>query len=530
VSSFPVVPIKSSITTQLLFVVFSLYVIFAISVTLTHMVAEFYNTKNDVQEDLITFQETFEQGLATQVYNFDDQSVKSILRGMIKIPVIVGVKVRNLVDDETRIGLVVDAEGAVISTAEDGSRKLEKKPLFFSNLISHEFTLFHVDEAGDKYEAGKCVIYSSERIVFQKVQYGFIFILANAVLKTIALWLIFLYMGRRLLSRPLSELTVGIERVDLDQMRGQKIVINTKGRNELKILEEAFNFMLQKLYFSRNKLDEYAQGLEKSHDSLESKVEERTGELITAKLQLIESEKMAALGQLVVGISREIKIPVDVCVTSASRLQKLTEQLENSHRKGKMTRDELDFYLSESTEITKLIVNNTLRTATLVDIVTNQAGEQKQIFSLKPCIDDICMGLSSRLKKNNHHVVVSCDKNMEIKGYPIAFSLVMSNLVMSSILHGFKDREGGRIHIEVKEEMGNLVVKYQDDGIGIEKVKINKIFEPSVTTNKGASTSLGMHIVYNIVTQQLGGNIICESNLYDGVCFTITVPRALSMD
>ena|GEM_PF-1197225 len=526
-SSF--VPIKNSITTQLLVVVFSLYVIFAITVTLTHMIAEYYNTKKGVKEDLITFQETFEQGLATQVYNFDDQAVSGILRGMIKIPVIEGVTVNNLVGVESSIGLVVDAKGAATIISEDGSHQPKKKSLFFSQLISHAFTLYHIDETGNKHEAGTCVIYSSESVVFIKVRYGFIFILANAVLKTIALWLIFLYIGQKILSHPLSELTRRVKEIDLDRVKDQNISIKTKGRNELKILEEVFNSMLQNLDSARAKRDEFAQGLKENQECLEKMVDERTNELLTAKLQLIETEKMAALGQLVIGVAHEINTPMGICITSTSLLQDLTQELEKNHQKDAISKKEFECYLSKNKEITEIIMNNIRRTANLAErfqgVAINQSGEQKQIFKLKPYIDDVCLSLSSNLKQYNHCIEISCNQEIEAEGYPIAFTLVISNLIMNSITHGFKDKEGKKINIEVNESEENILIIYKDNGIGIEKENISKLFEPFFTTNMGGNSGLGMHIIYNIITQQFEGYIQCKSEVNKGVIFTISIPR-----
>ena len=530
-SNSPFVSIKNSITTQLLVVVFSLYVIFAITVTVTHMIAEYYNTKQGIKEDLITFQETFEQGLATQVYNFDDQAVSGILRGMIKIPVIEGVTVTNLVDDKSSFGLVIDAQGSATTISEDGSRQPKKNSLFFSKLISHAFTLYHIDETGQKHEAGTCVIYSSEGVVFNKVRYGFIFILANAVLKTIALWLIFLYMGRKILSHPLSELTSRVEEIDLDRVKDQSISIKTKGRNELKILEEVFNSMLQNLDAARTKRDEYAQGLKENQDCLEKIVDERTNELLTAKLQLIEAEKMAALGQLVVGVAHEINTPMGICVTSTSLLQDLTQELENNHQKDAISNKEFECYISKNKEITDIIMNNVRRTADLAErfqgVAINQSGEQKQVFKLRPFIDDVCLSLSSTLRRHNHSIEISCDHDIKTEGYPIAFTLVISNLIMNSITHGFKGKEGKNINIEVNENEKNILITYRDNGVGIEKENISKLFEPFFTTNMGANSGLGMHIIYNIITQQFEGHIQCNSEVNEGVTFTISIPRVI---
>jgi len=266
--------------------------------------------------------------------------------------------------------------------------------------------------------------------------------------------------------------------------------------------------------------------------TLEEKVKERTQDLHDTMNQLIEAEKMAALGQLVGGVAHEINTPVGICVTSTSLLQELTQQLERSHRNSEISKKEFERFLSQSTEITELIMSNICRTADLVKrfkgIAVNQEGEQKHIFKLKPRIEEICINLSSDLQQKQHSIDVNCDQSLALEGYPVAFALVMSNLVMNSITHGFKDKEGGKINIEVQEDNKNILINYRDDGVGINAENISKIFEPFFTTNMGANTGLGMHIVYNIITQQFCGNIHCESELNKGVCFTLSLPGTVT--
>jgi len=196
--------IKDSIAMKLLKMVFSLYLLIAITVTLTHMVAEYYNTEDSVAQDLQVFQKTFEASLSQAVWSFDEAQLQSVLTGMLNVPIITGVKV-NVGEESDEIygaGVIFDQEGKRIAlNSEEDLVPVEEQGEFFG-IIEHRFPLIFMDEYGNANKMGEGTVYSNTSIVFQKVQYGFLFIVINSVIKTVALWVIFLWVSGPLLSRP----------------------------------------------------------------------------------------------------------------------------------------------------------------------------------------------------------------------------------------------------------------------------------------------------------------------------------------
>lgn len=96
---------------------------------------------------------------------------------------------------------------------------------------------------------------------------------------------------------------------------------------------------------------------------------------------------------------------------------------------------------------------------------------------------------------------------------------------MNSLYHGFEGRSEGLIDIDADLQDGEVRITYSDNGIGISADHLTHIFEPFYTTKHGKGGSgLGLHIVYNIVTNTLGGTITCESELNKFTRFTITFP------
>jgi len=92
--------------------------------------------------------------------------------------------------------------------------------------------------------------------------------------------------------------------------------------------------------------------------------------------------------------------------------------------------------------------------------------------------------------------------------YPGALSQVITNMLMNSLIHGFENDAKGNIRIEASVKNQQIYLNYSDDGVGMDQQAMRKLFDPFYTTKRGQGGSgLGAHIIYNIVTGPLGGNI-----------------------
>ncbi|MDM8559836.1 hybrid sensor histidine kinase/response regulator [Candidatus Parabeggiatoa sp. HSG14] len=261
-------------------------------------------------------------------------------------------------------------------------------------------------------------------------------------------------------------------------------------------------------------------------------------QLKTTQQQLVEAEKIAALGNLVAGVAHEINTPVGIGMTMTSHLDTLTQEFTELYKNGSMTRKKLEKYLNTVQQSSVLIFRNLTRAAELTktfkQIAVDRSSEQPGTLMLKEYLSDIVNNLEPVLKRAQHQISIVCDDKIKVTTYPSALFQIITNLVMNSIQHGFKDRLNGIIRIEVTYHSGKFVEKvpnkritlhYFDDGNGIEAGIINNIFEPFVTTNRQwGSTGLGLHIVYNLVTYKLKGSIDCESIEGQGTDFVISLP------
>jgi PAS domain S-box-containing protein len=244
---------------------------------------------------------------------------------------------------------------------------------------------------------------------------------------------------------------------------------------------------------------------------------------------LVESEKMASLGGLVAGVAHEINTPVGVGVTASSFLEDKTKVFSEKVKNGDLKRSDLEKYLGVATEASSIIHKNLNRAADLIrsfkQVAVDQSGEVKRTFKLKQYIDELFISLRPKLKRTSHQVQIHCPDDLAIDSFPGVFSQVITNFVFNSLTHGFEEKEEGLITLDIWAEEGDLFVIYKDNGKGMEETTLKKIFDPFFTTKRGqGGTGLGMHIVYNLVTITLGGQITCQSSPGNGTQFSIRIP------
>ncbi len=241
--------------------------------------------------------------------------------------------------------------------------------------------------------------------------------------------------------------------------------------------------------------------------------------------QLVQAEKMASLGNLVSGVAHEINTPVGVAVTAVSHMIGTTENIIKNYNEDNISKHELEEYLNDSIETIELLFMNLNKAASLINgfkrVSADMSNEDKRTFNLKKYIKDILLSLSPELKKYKHTIEVFCDDDLEILSYPGVYSQIITNLIINSIMHAYDEDDEGKIEIRALRDENNIKLIYSDDGKGMDAETKSKIFEPFFTTNRQSGTGLGMHIIFNLVTQTLNGTITCESSPNKGTEFII---------
>ncbi|MEM7029866.1 MAG: GAF domain-containing protein, partial [Chloroflexota bacterium] len=264
-------------------------------------------------------------------------------------------------------------------------------------------------------------------------------------------------------------------------------------------------------------------------ETLNQELGQALTDLKSTQSQLVEAEKMAALGALVSGVAHEINTPVGIGVTAASLLEEKTASFHGIYQGGQMRRSDLQNYLETASQSSAMILSNLKRAAELIQsfklVAVDQSTEDLRLFPVRAYMEDVLLSLRPRLKKTKIQVEISGSEAITLNSYPGVFAQIMTNFVMNSLVHAYAADDEGILRFCFSQTDEDFIFEYEDDGRGISPEHLGRIFEPFFTTKRAdGGTGLGLNIIYNLVTQKLGGHIQCESDLGQGTRFTITVP------
>jgi PAS domain S-box-containing protein len=248
--------------------------------------------------------------------------------------------------------------------------------------------------------------------------------------------------------------------------------------------------------------------------------------------QLLQAEKLAALGDLVAGVSHEINTPVGIGITAASHLQDEVHAIVAASRAGALTRDQFEKFMHNSEEAAAILLRNLGRAAELIRsfkrIAVDQSTEEHRRINVKSYIDEILISLRPKTKHTQHRIVVDCPDDLQIDTVPGALSQIVTNLVVNALIHAFTPEHPGTMTIAVAADENKVTMKFADDGVGIPPEHLQQIFVPFFTTRRGqGGTGLGLSIVFSLVHQTLGGSIDVASSPGEGAVFTISFPAPL---
>ena len=280
--------------------------------------------------------------------------------------------------------------------------------------------------------------------------------------------------------------------------------------------------------------------LRRLNEELEQRVERRTADLRAANAdlqqaldrltltqrQLVEAEKLASLGALVAGIAHEINTPIGVSVTAASHLTEEAGRISRLLAAGELKRADLERFANAALESSQMILRNLQRADRLVrsfkKVAVDQSSEERRVVDLGASIEEILTTLGPTLKKSPHRITLACAEKVVCETAPGALYQIITNLVMNSLIHAFPEGRRGEIGIAVSRHEDIIAIDYEDNGVGMDDVARARIFDPFFTTRRGSGGSgLGMHIVYNLVTQVLGGTIVVDTAPGAGIRISI---------
>jgi ligand-binding sensor domain-containing protein/signal transduction histidine kinase len=251
--------------------------------------------------------------------------------------------------------------------------------------------------------------------------------------------------------------------------------------------------------------------------------------------QLVEREKLAALGSLVAGVAHELNTPIGNSLVIASTLEDKTTEIELRQNSNVLRRSDLAQFIDAAREASTLLMRSLRNAAELVNsfkqVAVDQASAKRRHFDLHQASQEIVTTMKNQIRKAGHQVDLEMPDDIEMDSFPGPYGQVIINLINNALLHAFDGRSGGVIRLwAVRLGPDRVRIVFQDDGAGIAVEHQARIFDPFFTTKLGqGGNGLGLSITYNIVTSLLDGSIRVDSAVGVGTRFTIDLPLKASL-
>jgi signal transduction histidine kinase len=502
-----------------------------------NLYSQISNYRQSLQENVLMFSDLIGQNALEPMMNDEGLVEEQNLKALVASEIIENVHIYKIIDPNTT--------DFFASYNKEGIAPVKAKFDQVETLIEPKMTGNVIELIRPISKSGKVLGYvylrasadELENLISQSIR-----ITVSVLLISLLMCFFFTLKLQSAITAPINILVKLVQRISRQRDYSSRAELH--GIKELDILGEAFNNMLQRTQEHMERQTAAESEQVKLNLSLEEKVQQRTmalkeanNELIQTleklhqfQRQMVQNEKMASLGDMVAGVAHEVNTPIGLGVTASTMMLDRLSDMRKAFEEKTLKASSLSKFIVEGEENLNIIYRNLNRAAELISsfkqVAVDQSSENNRVFSFAKLMDEILMSMRPKLKKVKHLINISCADNLVVESKAGPINQIMINLIMNSIIHGFEDVDKGRIDITIKSiDDKKVSIEFKDNGKGIPEHLRKRIFDPFVTTKRGQGGSgLGMHLVYNLVTQALNGSISIVSEEGQGVEFRIIFP------
>ena len=479
--------LRNSLTKKLLVAILTISSVVTAFITVFQLRFDFLTEMAAVDAHLKLIEDSYLSSISSSVWNLDEHQVKVQLEGMLKIPGIDYVELR-------------DAEGQTITFGrQDRQHFLSKtfplKYLNYKNLVPVGSLQVVVDLDN---------IYNK---IFQKV----FVIFFSQLFKTLAVMSICFFLIQHMLTKHLIKASVYLNGIDFENpspdLALARAPSSEEGKDELDVLVQNINKMKGSLATSYQSLKGFA-------STLESRVEEKTQLIHEQNMKLSQAAKLSALGEMAGGVAHEINNPLAIINMLASQVQEIlaAESIDRNLAASKMNK----------------LANTTARIAKIVQglrtFSRDGSKDQFQTVNVRVLVEETISFCNERLI--SHGIILECQSipaDLYFEGRSTEISQVLLNL-LNNAYDAIQDQKEKWVKISVSDSTDSLEVRVTDSGSGISPDVVKKMYQPFFTTKEiGKGTGLGLSLAIGIVQNHRGKLFLDSEN--KNTCFVIFLPK-----
>jgi signal transduction histidine kinase len=297
------------------------------------------------------------------------------------------------------------------------------------------------------------------------------------------------------------------------------------GVPDLDRVSEQMNEMATSIVLASTELEDRAQRLQSTIETLRQTQD-----------QLVEQEKMAALGNLVAGVAHEVNTPLGVAITAASFAE---EQLVGAQRElagESPSMGVIAAQMSLANEAFELLSSNLARAAQLVRSFKQVAVDRSQVdtrsLDLEQWLGAVVKSLSPLARRHQVEVGYRGPEGSVVQLSAGQLEQVLTNLIVNAFVHAFQavperaeDGPACRVQVDLEDRGEHLEMRIRDNGKGMTMDTADRVFEPFFTTGRGQNrTGLGLHIVHQVITAAFEGQITLDTKVGRGTTWCLILP------
>lgn len=254
-------------------------------------------------------------------------------------------------------------------------------------------------------------------------------------------------------------------------------------------------------------------------------------EKTTARLH--ESERIASLGTMVVGIAHELNTPLGVALTTAGGLRGGIEDLAGAVRGDRLRRSDLDAFLALGEEGSEILLRNLDRAITLVrvfkQVAVEEDGGQAEDLDLASCVAEIVASWEHRFAKAGIRLALDAPAALPARAAFASVKQVLDLALQNALDHAWPDAPppgAARVEVSVAESDGTVVLRVQDNGRGPSPATLRQFFSPFYTSGRAQGhVGLGGYLIFNVARSLLRGQASIAPAPEGGLLLTVELPR-----